>query len=259
MNHSHRHILRGTLFVVLAFTAAGALSASAEVTQDFHKTVPLTPNGTLSLDNINGNVEITGWDRSEVQIDAVKSARDQQRLDEASIEVNGTSDAVHIQTKYPEGRNNNNPASVHYQLHVPMGARVEEIKLVNGSLKIDHVNGDVSASLINGSVHASELAGRSNLSSVNGSVQAAYTSLSHNSGITIKSVNGSIDLMLPSSPNAQVHASTVSGSIKSDFPLTVKGGFVGHSIDGTLGSGGTQIELSNVNGSIRVGPERAGM
>ena len=40
-----------------------AASAHAQVTQDFHRTVPLSANGRVSLDNINGNVEITGWDR----------------------------------------------------------------------------------------------------------------------------------------------------------------------------------------------------
>ena len=66
-----------------------ATAAQAQVTQDFHRTVSLSANGRISLDNINGNVEITGWDRSEVQIDAVKKASDQQRLDEAHIEVSG--------------------------------------------------------------------------------------------------------------------------------------------------------------------------
>ncbi len=32
------------------------------------------------LDNVNGDVEITGWNRNEVQIDAVKTASDQQKL-----------------------------------------------------------------------------------------------------------------------------------------------------------------------------------
>ena len=79
-----------------------ALPAQAEVTQEFHKTVPLTANGRVSLDNINGNVEITGWDRNEVQIDAVKTASDQQRLDDMRIEVNASSDSVEIRTRFPE-------------------------------------------------------------------------------------------------------------------------------------------------------------
>ena len=102
------------------------LSAHAQVSQEFHHTVSLPANGRVSLDNVNGNVEITGWDRNEVQIDAVKQARDQQRLDEARIEVETGSDSVKIRTQYPHNHTNNNPASVHYTLHVPQNARLDQ-------------------------------------------------------------------------------------------------------------------------------------
>ena len=77
------------------------IPAHAQVTQEFHKTVPLSADGRVSLSNINGDVEITGWNKNEVQIDAVKTARDQQRLDEARIEVNANSNSVKIETHYP--------------------------------------------------------------------------------------------------------------------------------------------------------------
>jgi DUF4097 and DUF4098 domain-containing protein YvlB len=223
-------ILRSLLALLLA------ASAHAQVTQDFHRAVPLSANGRVSLDNINGNVEITGWDRNEVQIDAVKKARDQQRLDEARIEINAASDSVEIKTRYPEGHTNNNPASVHYQLHVPQNARLDRINLVNGKLRVD------------------DLAGRADLSTVNGGIEANYASLNNVRDIKLKSVNGSIELGLPDSPNAQIKASTVSGGIRTDFPLQVQGGYVGKSLSGTLGSGGMRIEVSNVNGSIHIGP-----
>jgi hypothetical protein len=113
-----------------------AVSAHAQVSQEFHRTIPLPANGRVSLDNVNGGVEITGWERNEVLIDAVKQARDQQRLDEARIEVEAGSDSVSIRTRYPEGHTNNNPASIHYTLHVPQNARLDRISLVNGSLTV---------------------------------------------------------------------------------------------------------------------------
>lgn len=229
------------------------LPAHAQVTQDFHRTVPLSANGRVSLDNINGNVEITGWDRSEVQIDAVKKARDQQRLDEATIEVEAGSDYVKIHTQYPHDRNNNNPASVHYTLHVPQNTRLDQISLVNGSLTVQKVMGELDARLVNGKAHISDLTGESSISSVNGGIEASYTSLNNVRQIKLKSVNGSIELGLPGSPNADVRASSVNGGIKSDFPLTVQGSFSGRHLSGTLGSGGTHIDLDNVNGSIHLG------
>jgi hypothetical protein len=206
------------------------------------------------LENINGSVEITGWDRNEVQIDAVKSARDQQRLDEARIEVDASNDAVRIRTRYPEHHNNNNPASVHYDLHIPRNARLDKINLVNGSLNLQQVSGEVHAELVNGSLHARDLAGRSELSTVNGSLNADFNSLDNVRDVNLKSVNGSISLGLPPSPNADIEAHTVSGGIRTEFPLEVSGHMVGKSVNGKLGSGGTHIEMSNVNGSIKIGP-----
>lgn len=248
---------KGAVFAALVamILAPSAYAASGNnVTEDFHKTVPLNAMGRLSLENVNGNVEITGWDKNEVQIDAVKSARDQQRLDEAKIEVEGSGDAVHIRTRYPEGQSNNNPASVHYTLHVPAHAQLERINLVNGSLELSQVLGDVDAELVNGKLKAHDLAGRAKLSTVNGSSDIAYSTLANVSEVRISAVNGNINLVLPASPNANISASTTNGGIKSDFPMQVESGFVGRHVSGTLGSGGTRIELSNVNGSTHIGP-----
>src|SRR5271165_5866616 len=93
---------RGAVFAALVamILAPSAYAASPNnVTEEFHKTVALNANGRVSLENINGNVEITGWDRNEVQIDAVKSARDQERLNEARIEVETGGDSVKIHTQ----------------------------------------------------------------------------------------------------------------------------------------------------------------
>jgi DUF4097 and DUF4098 domain-containing protein YvlB len=233
-----------------------AIPALAEVTQEFHKTVPLNANGRVSLNNVNGDVEITGWSRNEVQIDAVKTARDQQRLDEARVDVNSSGNSVEIETHYPTHlfANNNNPASVHYTLHVPQNARIDKINLVNGGLTVQKLSGEINANLVNGKVSASDLAGTADLATVNGSVEANYASLNNVHEIKLQSVNGRVELRLPQSPNAEVTASTVNGAISTDFPLTVKGRWVGKHMEGTLGNGGVKIELNNVNGSIHVGP-----
>ena len=247
---------RGAIFAALValILAPSAQAVSGNnVTEEFHKTVPLNATGRVSLENINGSVEITGWDRNEVQIDAVKSARDQQRLDEARIEVEGSGDSVHIRTRYPDGRTNNNPASVSYTLHVPTGAQLDDINLVNGNLEVSQVLGEVDANLVNGKLTAHDLSGRAKLSTVNGSSTVEFRTLANVSDIHIKAVNGSINLLLPAAPNATVTASTVNGSIKTDFPIQVESGFTGRRLSGTLGSGGTRIELSNVNGSTHIG------
>ena len=252
-----RQLARTTFATLLALLVAAP--AVASVTQEFHRTVALSADGRVSLKNINGDVQITGWSKNEVQIDAIKTAPDQQRLDNMRIEVNNSPNSVEIQTKYPEGHTNNNPGSVRYTLYVPQNARIDKIELVNGSLDVGKISGEIDANLVNGKLRASDLAGTAHLATVNGSVEANYATLNNVKEIKLSSVNGTVNLLLPPSPNADVSASAVNGSISTDFPLTVKGRFVGKSMSGTLGSGGVQIELHNVNGSIHIGPGQASL
>ena len=111
------------------------------------------------------------------------------------------------------------PRSVHYTLHVPEGARIDKINLVNGSLDVQKITGEINANLVNGKVRASDLTGEADLATVNGAIEANYNSLKNVSRIKLKSVNGSVNLTLPPSPNADIDASVVNGSITTEFPL----------------------------------------
>lgn len=231
-----------------------------ELTEEFHQTYPLTATGRVSIANINGDVRIIAWERNEVKVDAVKRAYSQERLSEVTVDVTNTADSVMIKTRYPERSQNfgtrnreNNPATVEYTLTIPRGARLDGAELVNGSLDVEGLQGDVHASLVNGQVKAGGLSGEIKLSTVNGGIDANVASLNEAKGVTLSSVNGPIVLFVPSGASAQVKASTVHGAITNDFGLEVEDGqYVGHNLSGQIGSGGPRIRLSNVNGSIAI-------
>jgi DUF4097 and DUF4098 domain-containing protein YvlB len=228
------------------------------LTEEFHQTYAITAEGRIELDNINGAVHISSWDRNEVKVDAVKYADTKERLDEAKIEINSGKDYLSIQTKYPEHDHtwnwgsHNNPAGVEYTLTVPRTVRLDEIKLINGSLDVTGVSGEVHASCINGRLEARDLAGRAELSTINGRLEAKFDQLAGKS-VELNSVNGSVDLTIPSDSNAEVEANTISGGINNDFGLHVNHHrFVGHDLRGELGKGGTHIKVSNVNGRVEI-------
>lgn len=242
--------------------AVAASQPAQELREEFHQTYPLSPNGRVSLENLNGNVKIASWDRSEVQVDAVKRAYRRERLNEAKIQVVATADVVRIKTIYPDwdqtftsdvrGRLNN-PAIVDYTVTVPRNSRLESIDLINGSLDINGVEGDVKASSVNGKVAARGLMGITRLSTVNGSLDATFSKLDEAKPITLGSVNGNVLLVIPSDANAIVKAGTVHGGISNDFGLEVEhGDYVGHELYGQLGSGGPRVRLENVNGRITI-------
>src|SRR5277367_630684 len=120
---------------ILALTAHASDHGGA-FTEELHKTYALTADGRVELDNLNGAVHISAWDRNEVKVDAVKYAGTKERLEEARIEVDAGKDSISISTKYPDHSHtfnwgsNNNPAGVDYTLTVPRGARLDEIKLI---------------------------------------------------------------------------------------------------------------------------------
>ncbi len=116
----------GTVCALLILAlGAHASEHRGALTEEFHQIYALTADGRVELDNINGSVHITSWDRNEVKVDAIKSADTKERLDEAKIEIDSRNDSISIRTKYPEHNQNwnwgshNNPASVEYTLTVP--------------------------------------------------------------------------------------------------------------------------------------------
>jgi hypothetical protein len=251
-------VLGSICALLVLVVAAHASDHRGAFTEEFHQTYALTPDGRVELDNINGAVHISTWDRNEVKVDAIKSADMKEKLDEARIEVQAGKDYVSIQTKYRDhdltfnDHWHNNPASVEYTLTVPRGARLDEIKLINGSLDITGVSGEVRASCINGRLEAHDLSGRARLSTINGRLDARFNQLG-GSPLELNSVNGSVELTIPSDSKAEIEASTVSGNIDNDFGLHVNHHrYVGHDLRGELAGGGTRIELKNVNGRIEV-------
>ena len=248
--------------LLMIFVGGARTQTDEKLREEFHQTYPLAADGRVSLENINGSVTISTWDRNEVKVDAVKWAYTRERLTEAKIEVSANAGSIYIKTDYPDfnqtftddrnGRREN-PASVEYTLTIPRGARLDSIELINGGINISGVAGDVRASSINGRVQARGLTGEARLSTINGRLEATFDRLDASKSISLNSVNGSVALTIPSDSNAELKANTVHGGISNDFGLPVRRGkYVGRDLSGRLGQGGPRIKLDNVNGSITI-------
>jgi len=250
----------GVLALVLQ---ANSTLARDKVQEEFHKTYPLNADGQFRLDNVNGKVNITTWDRQEVKVDAVKRADNQQDLTATKIEIDSKPSRITIHTKYPNSKTGlwkkSNSASVDYDIKVPAGAHLAKVENVNGPIQIAGVRGPVQASTVNGPLTARGLAADAKFETVNGPVTAAFDRVQGVKSISLKAVNGPLELTLPANANAEVNADSVNGRIRAD-KLTVKKNWpVGSELRGKLGDGGTRVKASTVNGSIRLklaGPEQ---
>jgi hypothetical protein len=153
----------------------------------------------------------------------------------------------------PGGGQNNtdrNDVQVDFLVRVPDGVRFAG-HTVNGNLEADGLQADVRAETVNGSVQV-RTTGFAEASSVNGNITCRLGTSELNDSVEFETVNGSITIEMPDGLDADFRASTVNGSIESDFQILVTGKVSPRSVRGTIGEGGPELRLSTVNGSIRL-------
>ena len=230
-------------------------------TERFEQTYPLSANGRVSVSNVNGSITIDTWDRNEVKLEAVKTADDKEKLADVEIRIDARKDSIDIETNYDSWNRNNGSGwkrnngnlTVDYRLTVPRNAVLNDIETVNGSVNITNSNNLTKASTVNGQVIATNLRGTAELSTVNGTIDANFDQLQSSSRINLNTVNGQVNLVIPSDANATVRADTLNGQITNDFGLPVrKGEYVGRDLYGRIGSGEVQIKLNSVNGGLHI-------
>src|SRR5258707_6090551 len=115
-----RLALRATALAVLFLAVVWAVPSFA-ISKEFNQSYPLQPGGSLELQNVNGTVDVQGWDRNEIEVHAVKTAKHKESdLERVSIEVDAKPDAISIATRYPQ--NECVEVAVEDTIHPPHGA-----------------------------------------------------------------------------------------------------------------------------------------
>jgi hypothetical protein len=230
----------------------------AEVTATVDETRPLAATGEVLVENVNGPISIETWDKPEVHLVAVKSARTEADLKALDVVVDSAEKRFAVKTVYLDKDGSwlkkfTNTGEVRYTLTVPHTATLRRIETVNGPIAIANAHGRVAAKTVNGPIEARGLSHEVELSTVNDGILAEFDSVSEKQDIALDTVNGSIRLRLPATAGAEVSASTLNGTIENDFGLasdTTK--WVGRKLEGTIGGGAARIRLKTVNGGIEI-------
>src|SRR2546422_8434104 len=218
-------ILRALPGVVVLW-ACCLLAAPARAGFDdlFDRTVPLQAGGSFELQNVNGSVEITGWDRNEVQIHAVKSAKRNQRdLDRVSIEVSERPNAVSVLTHYPHDEGVE--VAVEYRVHVPRDAQVRRVATVNGGLHVSGISNAGELRTVNGNVELFDSTGRISAHSTNGNLRLELNRFDSQSSLSAETVNGSVMIGMPSGAGGAIGAGTLNGDLWPPPPGALVGTF----------------------------------
>lgn len=174
------------------------------------RTVPLAAAGSVTLDAHNGSIHVETWDRPEIEIHArIEAAgasdEDIHRFEATTVEVTATSDAVRIESKYPEftwSWFGSNP-SIHYTITAPKTARWT-IRDHNARAEIRDIQAALNVETHNGSLRVVNLSGPLQVSSHNGSIDVDFASFQ---GARITVHNGLVQLALPSGSKFDLRAS----------------------------------------------------
>jgi hypothetical protein len=248
----------GKLLVISSLLLSAAAFADVKETKDF--SLKISSEGRLSLENINGDIEIAGGSGDTVEITAHKKAGSEEYLGKMEILVDADDDYIRIEAKHPKSSGSGwsnwgdeNNGSISFVLTVPAGIRLDTISTVNGSVEITEVDGAVKAETVNGDLDVSGLTSNVKLETVNGGIVADFDTLGGDQHVSAEAVNGKIVIRVPADASARINAETVNGSIDADdFGLEPEKGFVGRDLNGDIGDGDARISLDTVNGSIRI-------
>jgi DUF4097 and DUF4098 domain-containing protein YvlB len=241
-------------FSLIALTVflTTACTADAHTTSVFRKIYPLSPGGRFTLENVNGSVHVDGWDRDEVQVEAIKTSTfgDDSEVERVSIEVNAQPMDVAVRTRYPHG--GGAEVAVEYVVHVPYRVLLGDVQTVNGSVSVHNVAGTGTGDLrsVNGNVEVLDSSGRFSAHTTNGNIQLELKQLTDGDPMNLETINGSVLLKLPKEAHAQLHANSMNGDFYSELPVAARNG--GRYFSGELGSGGADINMRTVNGAIRL-------
>jgi hypothetical protein len=243
--------MKYSLFLLLA--GLFAIGAHGSVTEKFSQTYPFAADGSIRLENVNGSVEISIWEKPEAQLEAEKIAPDEDALKRIRLHIDATPNRLSVKTEYEKswGFWGNTRGEVRYKLSVPPGVTLEGISVVNADISVHGVTGPVDLQSVNGHITGHDLAAAAKISTVNGGIDVQFNKLPAGGKITLSTTNGSCRIAVPPTASFVLSAETTNGETRCAFPITLEKS-TRHSLHGQVGAGGSDIVLRSVNGSFTV-------
>jgi len=242
--------MRGIVVRISLAAALGmVLPAGLGVAQDFQKSYVIPAGGVIRVANVSGGVKIVGHNDSKIVVLAFKEGRDRDLL-----EIEDKSDADHLVlgVRYPEKHNCN--ANVNFEVRVPSSTNYnfDRIASVSGNVEVRNVTGQIRAESVSGDVEISDVTGLVSARTVSGNVEARISKLQGTGDMRFDSISGNVVVTAPTSLDADVEMSTVSGSLKTDFPIEVREPRYGpgRSARGRVGSGSHSLRITTVSGRV---------
>lgn len=255
-----------TLFIIAIFISAGPSFATDEPVLEMDRTFQTYPGLTLHYSGISGDLDISTWDKNEVNVKVYANANAKERMEIQIVDGNGGI-TITESSRYSSARGQN--LRLRYEIILPSSYNVTintsssdqtienltgnvyvqsssgDIKLNNlaGNVTISNSSGDVSGNAITGNVVVTTASG----DVINTNVTGKVTVTSANGDITVKDATESVNLssvsgdlvLVFSSENPGATLNTTSGDIEVQL---------GNNVGATISSN-KSYSYSDVSGS----------
>ena len=228
---------------------------------DWVRSYTLAKGGRFEVANENGEIVVKGTRGTEVKVTAHRevTARSdeeaQDRLKNLKMREDVSADRVFIEA-VTGGVGFGRGVGVRYDIEVPDGLTVS-VKTMNGTVRLDGVDGKITAATTNGNVSGNAITGAVQGSSVNGSVAMNLDVVKGD--VNLMTVNGAVRMEMPPTADAELLATTVNGGVSVDDKLAfadVQNNRSNYgpstSFRGRLNKGGPRVTLQTTNGPVRV-------
>ncbi len=232
----------------------GATHSSPEVRDEIRKSYQLSPGARVEIAGINGGVKIETSDTRTADVYIERTAASQEALNRRKIVIEATDDKLTIRGEkgdggFLSGVFGSNPTE-RVTLKLPRQIALVT-KGVNGSVKVGEIDGPVDVLGINGKVEIEQASGAAKFSGINGNISVALNRLGQD-GVDMSGINGNIELRLADGVNASLKTHGMNGRVISDMPNVVVDKNSRGNYTATIGSGGSSISASGINGNIRL-------
>jgi len=239
--------------------------------ESIQKTFDIPGASHLVVENIQGPITVTGWDRPQTEVSATPEQ------DWVEIEIEQRDNKVIARTKTEQGQHKwlnwfggGRTPHVEYVAKVPYATDLElknvegpitvqqckgkiRANTVDGKVTLEHTEGDIRAETVNGTLAASHLHGAPQLKTVNGKLKVQESELL---GLSAHTVNGKIKADATWAADAQISLHTVNGDCELTVPadFCAKASAHGINVSVTVGKAETITrQFSGWHGTI--GPE----
>jgi hypothetical protein len=235
---------------------AGAADNSSEVTNDeTRKTFELKPGARVEVQGINGFVEVQTSDTKTAEVYVRRTGDNANSLSRRELIVEETGEGIIVRSKQKHtglwdhlfGKDPREEVTIKAPRQIALSIRGVNGRVssgdIDGSLEIKGINGRVEIGLVNESAQ---------VGGINGSITLGLRRLDEK-GARLSGINGGVELKLATGLNADLSAKGMNGNVRSEISdVTVDKDDHWTRYSARIGEGGSPIELSGINGNVRL-------